>query len=550
MNLKKLLAALLTLALLLGVLPMTASAQEFTFSIEGPRLESSLTRGAAATPVLSAGNHQSYLDRVASLPQYALDYYRWLEDNADANGALADPTLGTFRDGEYYHLVTEVSGSEQFTFSSRDKVADTAKLIAETNLNNAFTSFSAYVGVVRDAFDREHPEVFWLSGRSSCSYLGSWSYSYKGNTCTVTYKADMVVFLQYDGFDIRDSKYLDPKTVASAISTRDAAVQEILSGCPAGTVYEQLVYLNDTLTARNAYNRAVAENRSTNADSDAWECISALAGRSGNTGPVCEGYARAFMVLCQKLDIPCVLVNGNAKSEKNAQPEGHMWNYVQVDGRWYAVDVTWNDPYVASRPEQKKSGSECRNWLLLGSNTAVASGLNFLESHEVTNRVRGQGLGYTNGPVLETSAYDPNQTSRYSISGTVSTVGNETVTVQLWQGSTLKATKTLTGSSVSYRFDGLDAGSYQVTASKNRHVKRSQAVTVSNKSVACNIRLYLLGDVTGDGVINVGDVSKVYSHVRGTAVITDPYILLCADVTGDGNLNMGDTGQLYKTVRS
>lgn len=549
MDLKKLLAVCLTLTLLLGVLPMNAFAEQVEIPIEGPRLETVLSRSAAATPVLSDGNHQHYMDRVAKLPQYAWDFYRWLEENAAIGGILTDPTLGMQYDGEYYHCVTSISGSEQFTFSSRDEVEDMAGQIAGTAMNEEFASFSSYVGVVRDAFDREHPEVFWLSGRSSYSYMGSWSYSIRGNTCTVNYRADMVVWLQYSGFDIRDSKYLDTQVLESAISTQDAAVQEILSSCPQGTVYEQLIYLNDTLTARNAYNRAVAEDRSSSADADAWKSISALTGRSGNAGPVCEGYARAFMVLCNELGIPCVLVNGNAKSEKNEQPGGHMWNYVQVDGGWYAVDVTWNDPYVASKPEQKKSGSECRKWMLLGSDTGVSGGLSFLESHEVTNRVRPQGLGYTNGPVLEATSYDPNAVRSYSISGKITSVGNEAVTVQLWQGSTLKATKTLTGSSAAYAFENVIPGDYQLKASKAGHVPRSQELTVSDKALTPDLKLHLVGDVTGDGRINVGDVARIYSHAKGTAILTDPYLLLCADVTGEGRINVGDTARLYAMIR-
>ena len=26
--------------------------------------------------------------------------------------------------------------------------------------------------------------------------------------------------------------------------------------------------------------------------------------------------------------------------------ESHAWNYVKIDEKWYAVDVTWNDPII------------------------------------------------------------------------------------------------------------------------------------------------------------------------------------------------------------
>lgn len=60
---------------------------------------------------------------------------------------------------------------------------------------------------------------------------------------------------------------------------------------------------------------------------------------------VCEGYARSFKYLLDGLGIPCVLVSGTA-TNSNGQTESHAWNYVQLDGKWYAVDVTWDDPII------------------------------------------------------------------------------------------------------------------------------------------------------------------------------------------------------------
>lgn len=57
---------------------------------------------------------------------------------------------------------------------------------------------------------------------------------------------------------------------------------------------------------------------------------------------VCAGYAKAFKLLCQEYNIPCVLVSGTGVSSNSQEP--HMWNYVQMeDGKWYAIDTTWDD---------------------------------------------------------------------------------------------------------------------------------------------------------------------------------------------------------------
>ena len=60
---------------------------------------------------------------------------------------------------------------------------------------------------------------------------------------------------------------------------------------------------------------------------------------------VCEGYARSFKYIMDELKIPCVLVSGIG-TNSNGDTESHAWNYVMLDGAWYAVDVTWDDPVI------------------------------------------------------------------------------------------------------------------------------------------------------------------------------------------------------------
>lgn len=57
----------------------------------------------------------------------------------------------------------------------------------------------------------------------------------------------------------------------------------------------------------------------------------------------CDGYAKAFTYVCGKAGIRTVTVMGydrNAQSKEN----GHMWNKVYYNKKWYNVDVTWDDP--------------------------------------------------------------------------------------------------------------------------------------------------------------------------------------------------------------
>ena len=52
---------------------------------------------------------------------------------------------------------------------------------------------------------------------------------------------------------------------------------------------------------------------------------------------VCSGYASAYQLLMQRAGIPCEYVSGYATGN-------HAWNVVEIDGQWYHVDATWDDP--------------------------------------------------------------------------------------------------------------------------------------------------------------------------------------------------------------
>lgn len=51
---------------------------------------------------------------------------------------------------------------------------------------------------------------------------------------------------------------------------------------------------------------------------------------------VCESYAKAFKIFCDRLNIPCMIVSSDT----------HSWNYVLMpNGKWYMVDATWDDTF-------------------------------------------------------------------------------------------------------------------------------------------------------------------------------------------------------------
>ena len=59
----------------------------------------------------------------------------------------------------------------------------------------------------------------------------------------------------------------------------------------------------------------------------------------------------------------------------------------------------------------------------------------------------------------------------------------------------------------------------------------------------------LIGDISGDGRVNMGDVAKLYAHIKGTSILTDETGLDRCDISGDGKVNMGDVAKLYAHIK-
>lgn len=59
-----------------------------------------------------------------------------------------------------------------------------------------------------------------------------------------------------------------------------------------------------------------------------------------NKTGVCQGYSVTFYIFMKQMGIPCTLVMGKTDNVS------HAWNAVKLDGNWYYIDVTWDDPVV------------------------------------------------------------------------------------------------------------------------------------------------------------------------------------------------------------
>ena len=123
---------------------------------------------------------------------------------------------------------------------------------------------------------------------------------------------------------------------ASNMSAMNSKINEIVSSAPSTTLQEKLKFFHDKICELTTYNTEASKISSGSAPKEllyAWSPYGTFTGQS----VVCEGYARAFKMLCDKAGIPCALISGDGGG-------AHMWNAVKMDdGKWYGVDVTWDD---------------------------------------------------------------------------------------------------------------------------------------------------------------------------------------------------------------
>lgn len=87
-------------------------------------------------------------------------------------------------------------------------------------------------------------------------------------------------------------------------------------------------YLIDNITYESNYTEDNEFTRS---------CHSAY-GALINGRAVCDGYSEAFELIMDQLGIDCMVVSSSAMN--------HAWNLVKVDGKWYHIDLTHDDPIV------------------------------------------------------------------------------------------------------------------------------------------------------------------------------------------------------------
>ncbi len=143
----------------------------------------------------------------------------------------------------------------------------------------------------------KNPELFCVDAKVNCKFSGSTAKSLVLN-------------------------YTVPKNEIAAQRTAiDAQVDKIVALAAAGkTQEEKAKIVHDYFTANTKYDFSLKS-------SSVYDLL------TGNQG-ICVSYSHAYKLIMDKLNIPCEMAISTQMQ--------HSWNVVQIDGKWYNVDVTYD----------------------------------------------------------------------------------------------------------------------------------------------------------------------------------------------------------------
>ena len=152
---------------------------------------------------------------------------------------------------------------------------------------------------------KDHPEIFWVHNREKI---------YK----TTYSDSDYCVFTP--GYTYTDSEIDEIQTAM------EQSFQEVRALIPEDA--------GDYEKVRIVYTYVIDHTQYQTGEDD-----QSIAGVFWKKSAVCAGYAGAVQYLLERLDIPCIYVDGSIKGST----EGHAWDIVKIGQEYYYVDATNGD---------------------------------------------------------------------------------------------------------------------------------------------------------------------------------------------------------------
>lgn len=152
----------------------------------------------------------------------------------------------------------------------------------------------------------EHPEIYYVKHENSMFYIG---YTYDPVTHIISSINPVFVYT---------------KEEIDAIDTEIENAAEFLIAdiTPDMSDIQKIYIVHDAIAANYEYDISLN-----------YRTLDKMV--LSHTG-VCQSYAYLFKYVMDKIGIECVTVPSNMCD--------HMWNKVKVDGEWYNIDITYDDP--------------------------------------------------------------------------------------------------------------------------------------------------------------------------------------------------------------
>ena len=198
-----------------------------------------------------------------------------------------------------------------------------------------------------EAFTHDNIDIFYLDVNKM--YLNI-------ETSTKFFKTTYNVYISAAS----DSNYLSDEfqtteKIEKAILEIEQEKNNIISHLN-GTEYQNILYIHDYLVNSLEYD-------STYQSIGDYNIYGALVEKKC----VCEGYAKAFKYLTNYAGYNCELMQGIA-TNSSGESENHAWNCIELNGIWYEVDVTWDDPIIIGGNGRSSNDIKYR-YFLKGTNT-------------------------------------------------------------------------------------------------------------------------------------------------------------------------------------
>lgn len=197
----------------------------------------------------------------------------------------------------------------------------------------AYSNFvDSYLKVIMDAICIDRPDIFYYAG-----YSISGGTFYSGNKYIKTLNYNVGVYDENYYTSSNISGYYNAlmtavKNVPVDLSNRYNFIKSIHDYLADTVYYPDLTTSDYVMSAHDAYG-ALVEGRA-----------------------VCQGYSDAFKLLCDYYNIPCICIPGTSEGY------GHMWNAIQMDdGKWYFMDLTWDDQESTTYYDFFLVGAKTRN---------------------------------------------------------------------------------------------------------------------------------------------------------------------------------------------